>query len=234
MPDILTQINLQGTAIIGAAIIAALILQFVQAVHFLAYPFRLFITIIHELSHGFAAILTGGEFSQFIVRLDTSGIAWRRGGWDFVVTPAGYLGTTLLSALLIVFTTIEGAASLVLGSLGAFIISSAIIFGWRSLTTLFTGLGSGMGAVFIAGYTHEHWALFFISLLAVFGCLDAFFDLQDLAFEARLGIPSDDDAAKMATRFGGSVIFWTWVWTITSLLIVGWAIWFAWLRSALT
>ena len=231
MFDIFIQPNIGVAIIVGLASTIAIIIQFVPKVHFLSYPIRLFITVIHELCHGIAAMTTGGEFTHFVVRLDTSGTAWRYGGWDFVVTPAGYLGTTMFSALLILSTGIDGAAQMVLSSLGVFVIILVLIFGWKSLTTLLIGLGYGLGAVFIAWYANENWALFSISLLAVFGCLDALSDLRWMALAARLGIPRSNDATKMAIRFGCSTVFWTWAWTIIALLMVGWAMWFAWFRG---
>ena len=43
----------------------ALVLWQMQGLFFLAYPFRLFVTMIHELGHGMAAVLTGGRFPAF-------------------------------------------------------------------------------------------------------------------------------------------------------------------------
>lgn len=49
----------------------------------MVYPFRLFGTFVHELSHGLAAVATGGEFQRFSVQPDVSGLqlaeAWRDG-----------------------------------------------------------------------------------------------------------------------------------------------------------
>ena len=50
------------------------------------------ITLVHELGHGLAAILTGGSFLYFEVFPNGGGLAHTSGGLRFVVIPAGYLG----------------------------------------------------------------------------------------------------------------------------------------------
>jgi hypothetical protein len=68
------------------AFIIALVLWQLQGLFFLAFPFRLFVTMIHELGHGMAAVLTGGKFLRFFI------------------IQAGYLGTALFGAALLVIT----------------------------------------------------------------------------------------------------------------------------------
>lgn len=55
-------------------------------------PFRLLVVLFHELGHAGAALLTGGEVLEIAVRLDESGHALTRGGWELGVLNAGYLG----------------------------------------------------------------------------------------------------------------------------------------------
>ncbi|MBZ0275343.1 MAG: M50 family metallopeptidase [Anaerolineae bacterium] len=47
------------------AVVIVFILWNVREVSFLLYPFRLFVTYVHEAGHGSAAILTGGELRSF-------------------------------------------------------------------------------------------------------------------------------------------------------------------------
>jgi len=86
------------------AFIIALLLWQMQGLFFLAYPFRLFVTLIHELGHGLAAVLTGGDFLHFEVTRRGAGLAYTSGGWRFFVIQAGYLGTALFGAALLYLT----------------------------------------------------------------------------------------------------------------------------------
>ncbi|PIV32542.1 MAG: peptidase M50, partial [Lysobacterales bacterium CG02_land_8_20_14_3_00_62_12] len=58
-------------------LLSALILGLWQVpwLGWLVFPFRLFGTFVHELSHGLAAVLTGGDFVRFTVHPDLSGRA---------------------------------------------------------------------------------------------------------------------------------------------------------------
>jgi hypothetical protein len=67
----------------------------------LVYPFRVFGTFVHELSHGLAAIATGGTFIRFGVSTDLSGQALSSGGWRMVVASAGYIGSAVFGGVLI-------------------------------------------------------------------------------------------------------------------------------------
>ena len=59
-----------------AAFLIAFVLWQVQGLGVLLYPFRLFVTMIHELGHGTAAILTGGSFLRFEVSEQGAGLAY--------------------------------------------------------------------------------------------------------------------------------------------------------------
>lgn len=67
---------------VGLAILAfliAFVLWQMQGLFFLTYPLRLFVTMIHELGHGLAAILTGGSFLHYEVTRRGAGLAYTSG-----------------------------------------------------------------------------------------------------------------------------------------------------------
>jgi hypothetical protein len=94
--------SLDSVIVLGVAVIILLVLRFFGLV---AYPFRLFFTMIHEMGHIFAARFAGGEPHHFEIYPDGSGIAyWQKGNATFIF-PAGYLATSLFSAGLIVLSS---------------------------------------------------------------------------------------------------------------------------------
>lgn len=103
----------------GAAFVIAVVLWQMPGVAFITYPLRLFVTLVHELAHGLAALLTGGEFVQFRVMARGAGVALTRGGSPAVIIPAGYLGTALFGAALLLLTHRTGAPHRVAIALGA-------------------------------------------------------------------------------------------------------------------
>src|SRR5512134_4023867 len=62
------------------------------------YPFRLFVVFLHEVSHGIAAFLTGGEVLSIGIGSNEGGVCVTRGGWPFAILNAGYLGSLLWGA----------------------------------------------------------------------------------------------------------------------------------------
>ncbi|MCB1350965.1 MAG: M50 family metallopeptidase, partial [Maritimibacter sp.] len=65
-----------------------------------ALPLKLLVVLFHELSHGLAAVLTGGAIESLTVTPDQGGLAVTRGGSRFAVLTAGYLGSLLIGLAL--------------------------------------------------------------------------------------------------------------------------------------
>lgn len=92
----------------------------VEGLSLITQPFRLFVTMIHELGHGTAAILTGGSFLRFEITEQGAGVAYTAGGSDFLRIQAGYLGTAVFGAVLLYLANRSrhpGMVAIVLGLL---------------------------------------------------------------------------------------------------------------------
>ncbi len=124
----------RDVALALAAFMVALVLWQSPAFTPLVYPLRLFVTFIHELGHGIATLLTGGDFLRFEVKSSGAGLAYSNGGIRSIIIPAGYVGTALFGAILLYFTNRVRRPEII-----------AIILGiaFASLTILFTGLSLG-------------------------------------------------------------------------------------------
>jgi hypothetical protein len=55
----------------------------------------------HEFGHAFAAILTGGKVESISLDPNEGGVTHMRGGKQAITLPAGYLGSSIIGALLI-------------------------------------------------------------------------------------------------------------------------------------
>lgn len=72
----------------------------------------------HEFGHAFAAKLTGGHVESISLDPREGGVTHMRGGRQAITLPAGYLGSSLIGAALMVcgFNTVASkVASIVLG-----------------------------------------------------------------------------------------------------------------------
>lgn len=106
---------------------------FIPYGQFLIYPIALFGTFIHEASHALATVLTGGKVVGMHVNLDTSGLTKTYGGIGVFISSAGYLGSV-----------IAGAALLLSGRRRKWAKTTLLTAG--GLTLLFTALFGGYGS----------------------------------------------------------------------------------------
>src|SRR5215213_222113 len=90
------------TLLVAAAITIAL--WFIPYAEILTYPFRIFVTFIHEGGHAIAALLTGNSVESLSVAMNASGETYTtKGGLisQILVSSAGYLGAMAYGVLLL-------------------------------------------------------------------------------------------------------------------------------------
>ena len=82
---------------IAALLLLAYIVSFVPILH---WPFKWMETFFHEISHGLAAILTGGKILSIQINWNGSGSCVTQGGIRFFVVFFGYAGASLWGAFI--------------------------------------------------------------------------------------------------------------------------------------
>jgi hypothetical protein len=224
------------TLLIAATI--SVVLWFIPYAEFLTYPFRIFVTFIHEGGHALAALLTGNSVASLSVATNASGETYTSQGGlisQMLISSAGYLGSMAFGALLLVLIRKAVAARIVLLCCGIFIFGLTMIFGlvkplfwvnaWSGIPfTLLAGIVISVGLVLIARFASARAATFFVSFLAVQSVLNALFDLKTVFFLANpFGPTIPTDAVNMYHATGIPAIFWTVIWIALALGIL----WFA-------
>lgn len=210
------------TLLIALAI--TLVLGFIPFADFLTYPFRLFVTFIHEGGHALATLLIGGNVQSLQVAPDGSGLVYsaysgRLAG--MFVASAGYLGAMLFGALLLALIRRAVAVRTVLFGSGIYILALTIFFGLSNLFTLIAGLLLGAALIAAGRYARLAIANFLVAFLAVQCVVGALFDLRTLIFLSRpFGSSAQTDAANMASLTGLPPIFWALAWTILAFVIL--------------
>lgn len=207
----------------------------------LAYPLRLLTTIVHELSHGLAALLTGGAFVRFVVFADGSGLAYTAGGFPWLVIPAGYVGAALFGAALIALGRSPQASRLALGAIGAAValltlryalptlLSAQLVGG---LLTLAAGVGLGALLALAAWRAPADWSLFLLNLVGFWVGLSALGDLRTLfAIATTDGLAPASDAHAMAQITWLPPAFWAIVWALVAAAALVWSVWRLWRRA---
>ncbi len=79
-------------------ILLALALEFIP---FINIPLKWLETYFHEISHGIAAIATGGTVVSIRLNPNGSGLCISRGGWPVLISLSGYLGAAFWGWLII-------------------------------------------------------------------------------------------------------------------------------------
>lgn len=67
----------------------------VRQIPLVSIPFNWLESYFHEISHGLAALLTGGSIVQIELFANGAGLCTTRGGANFVISFMGYAGATL-------------------------------------------------------------------------------------------------------------------------------------------
>ena len=106
-------------------IVGALVLSAIPFVH---WPFSWMETFFHEISHGLAAIISGGSIDRIVLHFNGSGLCYTRGGWQPLVSFAGYAGAIVWGAIIYLFAKVAGTNNrwLALLLLGLIVISAVL------------------------------------------------------------------------------------------------------------
>lgn len=203
---------------LAALTLVLLVLWQIPGVGLVVYPFRLFGTFVHEISHGLAALATGGNFHRFTVSPDLSGLAWSAGGWRWVISSAGYIGSAVFGGLLILLAARGVASRVLLMVLGLALALLCLLF-VRNLFGIATGMALA-AAMFLAGYRlRPPWSDMVLLVLALQLVLDGFNSLFTLL---RLSAASNvqTDAMSMAQATGIPAVVWTVIWAAISLAML--------------
>lgn len=214
------------------ATLITLALWFIPYANLLTYPFRLFVTFIHEGGHALAAVLTGSSVQSLSVAIDAGGLTETlspQGGFfsSFFISSAGYLGTIAFGALLLWLVRRQVKARVVLVGSALLILGLTVVFGFIApLTnlslqpfTVLSGVAIAAGMLAAAKYFGLRAANFLVGFLAVQCVLNAVFDLKNVLLSS---VASTDasDAMNMAAATGIPAIFWSLLWIGIAVLIL--------------
>jgi len=87
----------------GMLLVIAVMYQFTFTRLFL-YPFELISTVFHEFGHAVMTWLTGGRVTAISINPDHSGATHFIGGIPCLILPAGYIGSSIAGATLLVLS----------------------------------------------------------------------------------------------------------------------------------
>ncbi len=224
----------QATLLLTAAVIS-IVLWFIPFAEIVTYPFRIFVTFIHEGGHAIAALLTGNSVESLSIATNASGETYTSGGGRFsqmFVASAGYLGSMAFGAFLLVLIRKAIAARIVLIGSATLIFALTLIYGLIKPAmsgavssalpfTILAGTLLSVGLIAVAKYATARVATFFVSFLAVQCVLNALLDLKTVFYlSSPFGPNVPTDAVNMANATHIPALFWSLAWIAIAIGIL--------------
>jgi preprotein translocase subunit SecG len=178
-------------------------------------PLKIFVVLLHEMSHGIAAVLTGGRIVEMEVNWNEGGVCKTAGGIEFLVVSAGYLGSLFFGVTLLLVGTRTRASTWVAGLLGALIAVMAIRYMplW-SFGKVFAVAAGGLLAAL--AFLPPVCAELALRVIGVTSCLYVFLDIKSDVLDQDHAL---SDASALARRTGVPGVFWGLLWIGISVVV---------------
>lgn len=172
------------------------------------YPLKLFVVLLHETSHALMAVATGGRVDRLVITADQGGVCYCPGGNAFLTLSAGYLGSLLWGALILVLARADRPAPRnTTTAIGVAVLGLTALFVRNAFGVLFGALfGAALVALRGAGRT-VHVAV--LTALGLTSCLYALLDIKSDVLD-RPHLPSD--AYMLAQMTGVPTVVWGILW----------------------
>ncbi len=184
------------------------------------YPVKVLVVLFHEVSHGVAAVLTGGTVERITLSPQLGGLMTSRGGSPLVILPAGYLGSMACGACLVLLAAWSSWRRGVSVLLGAGLVLVTLLY-VRSLFGLVSGLVFGGGLLLVGIRLSEAWNDVLLSFLGLTSMLYALLDIRDDL--VRRTVPQSD-AFQFSELVGLPPWFWGVVWGGVALVAAVWVL----------
>ena len=201
-----------GRGTLGTLVVMFLITMFCWDWAFI-YPIKVFVVLLHEVGHGLAAILTGGEISRIEINANLGGVCWSRGGSMFVVLPAGYLGSMAFGGLILIGaakTRHDRAISMGIG----LAVGAITLLYVRNLFGIVFGLAFAVGMIAVGRFLSEGLNDLLLKFIGMTSSLYAIIDIkEDLISRTVQG----SDAYQMSKLFGLPPLFWGILWIVVAI-----------------
>lgn len=110
---------------------------FLKQLPLITIPFNWLESYFHEISHGLAALLTGGNVLRIQLFANGAGLCTTQGGNSFVISFAGYAGATLWGWGIYKLSSASQRAAQTFSVLIFILLVSSLVFWGRDLLTWF-------------------------------------------------------------------------------------------------
>ncbi len=183
------------------------------------YPLKVFVVLLHEISHALMAVATGGTIERIVLDPNQGGACYCPGGNAFLTLSAGYLGSLAWGGLLISAGQMKRINTRwVTGVVGLLVVGLTLAY-VRSVFGFWFGLAFGsalvLGAVRLSSAVNQGILL----TLGLTSCLYAILDIKSDVID-RPELRSD--AAMLGELTGIPTVMWGGLWIVVALIASAW------------
>lgn len=191
-------------------IVAAIVLPMVPYLH---WPLSWLETYFHEISHGLAALISGGSIARLELNFNGSGQCLTRGGYAPLISFAGYAGAVIWGAIIFYSARLSGKSSRWLSILVLSLILFSALLWVRDLTSIV--IVAVISAVLYLSFRYVigQWFPRFMEFAGVFMMVSATRAPTYLLDGKQVG-----DGANLAKQTHIPEFFWIAIWIIIALL----------------
>jgi hypothetical protein len=192
------------------------------------YPLKIFVVLLHEISHGMVAVATGGVIERIVLDPNQGGACYCPGGNAFLTLSAGYLGSLAWGGLLVSAGQIKRVNSRwIIGAVGLLVVGLTLAY-VRSTFGFWFGLAFGsvllLGAIRLSKAINRGVLL----TLGLTSCLYAILDIKsDILDRPELR----SDAAMLSELTGIPTFLWGGLWITIAVLASGWLLQWSFRRA---
>ena len=146
------------------------------------YPIKLFVLILHELSHAIMGIITGGKITSMSAGLDLSGKCQVEGGNQIAIASVGYLGSLLWGILIFIAPNNLKSGKWILISFAIIILSISLITSYTNLTFVILSIISSLLILLSALYLRINIVSILVRAIGLISCIYVLFDIKEDLF----------------------------------------------------
>ncbi len=192
------------------------------------YPLKVFVVLLHEISHAITAVATGGTIDRIELDPNQGGVCYCGGGIRFLTLSAGYLGSLAWGGLLISAGQMKRINSRwVTAAVGLMVMALTIAY-VDGLFGFWFGLAFGsvllLSALRLSAAVNQGILL----TLGLTSCLYAILDIKSDVLD-RPELRSD--AAMLGELTGINTVVWGGLWITIAVLASAWLLHWSYRRA---
>ena len=189
------------------------------------YPLKIFVVFMHEVSHGLAAIATGGSIKEIQIVAQEGGHAITAGGSRFWILTAGYLGSLMWGGLILILAARTQLSKLISAVIGMGMILISLFYLRNTFGFLF-GIGFGGALIVVGRLLPESINEWLLRVIGFTSCLYAILDIKSDVID-RAHLRSDARMLHEEITPYIPTVVWGVLWMVIAIVVTLWVLYIA-------